>query len=185
MAQSERKIRVLVAKQGLGGYDRGAKVIARALRDAGMEVIYTGLRQTPEMITAAALQEDVDAVGVSILSGAHNTLCPRIVSLLRDQGMNDTLVILGGIVPKEDIPKLKDQGVAEIFLPGTSTHDIAKFIREHVKPREESSAFRPSQLAVLFRNRATPARQSSVMRAVALTSTPAANASSKAIASLE
>ena len=111
-------------------------MIARALRDAGMEVIYTGLRQTPEMIAAAALQEDVDAVGVSILSGAHNTLCPRIVSLLREQGMKDTLVVLGGIVPQEDIPKLKEQGVAEIFLPGTSTQDIAKFIRENVKPRE-------------------------------------------------
>ena len=132
----ERPIRVLIAKPGLDGHDRGAKVIARALRDAGMEVIYTGLRQTPEMIAAAALQEDVDAVGVSILSGAHNTLCPRIVSLLREQGMNDTLVVLGGIVPQEDIPKLKEQGVAEIFLPGTSTQDIARFIRENVRPRE-------------------------------------------------
>ena len=136
MEQSSRKIRVLVAKPVLDGHDRGANVIARALRDAGMEVIYTGLRQTPEMIAAAALQEDVDAVGVSILSGAHNTLCPRIVSLLRDQGMKDTLVVLGGIVPQEDIPKLKELGVAEIFLPGTSTQDIAKFIRENVKPRE-------------------------------------------------
>src|SRR5882724_7797548 len=136
MDPAARKIRVLVAKPGLDGHDRGAKVIARALRDAGMEVIYTGLRQTPEMIAAAALQEDVDAVGVSILSGAHNTLCPRIVSLLRDQGMKDTLVVLGGIVPQEDIPKLKQLGVAEIFLPGTSTQDIAKFIRENVKPRE-------------------------------------------------
>lgn len=113
---TERKIRVLVAKPGLDGHDRGAKVIARALRDAGMEVIYTGLRQTPEMIAAAALQEDVDAVGVSILSGAHNTLCPRIVKLLHDQGMEDCLVLLGGIVPQEDIAKLKAQGVAEIFL---------------------------------------------------------------------
>ena len=136
MDQSARKIRVLVAKPGLDGHDRGAKVIARALRDAGMEVIYTGLRQTPEMIAAAALQEDVDAVGISILSGAHNTLCPRIVSLLREQGMKDTLVVLGGIVPQEDIPKLKAQGVAEIFPPGTSTQDIAKFIRENVRPRE-------------------------------------------------
>src|SRR2546429_115385 len=133
---NETKIRVLVAKPGLDGHDRGAKVIARALRDAGMEVIYTGLRQTPEMIAAAALQEDVDAVGVSILSGAHNTLCPRIVSLLREQGMKDTLVILGGIVPQEDIAKLKEEGVAEIFLPGTSTQDIAKFIRENVRPRD-------------------------------------------------
>ena len=133
---NERKIRVLVAKPGLDGHDRGAKVIARALRDAGMEVIYTGLRQTPEMIAAAALQEDVDAVGVSILSGAHNTLCPRIVQLLRDQGMDDCLVLLGGIVPHEDIAKLKTQGVAEIFLPGTSTENIVKFLRENVKPRE-------------------------------------------------
>ena len=133
---SDRKIRVLVAKPGLDGHDRGAKVIARALRDAGMEVIYTGLRQTPEMIAAAALQEDVDAVGVSILSGAHNTLCPRIVQLLHDQGMDDCLVLLGGIVPQDDIAKLKANGVAEVFLPGTSTENIVKFLRENVKPRE-------------------------------------------------
>ncbi len=133
---NERKIRVLVAKPGLDGHDRGAKVIARALRDAGMEVIYTGLRQTPEMIAAAALQEDVDAVGVSILSGAHNTLCPRIVQLLREQQMDDCLVLLGGIVPQEDIPKLKAEGIAEIFLPGTSTEDIVTFLRKNVKPRE-------------------------------------------------
>ena len=132
----ERKIRVLVAKPGLDGHDRGAKVIARALRDAGMEVIYTGLRQTPEMIAAAALQEDVDAVGVSILSGAHNTLCPRIISLLRAEGMNDCLVLVGGIVPQDDIAELKRQGVAEVFLPGTSTEDIVKFLRSNVKPRE-------------------------------------------------
>ncbi len=133
---SERKIRVLVAKPGLDGHDRGAKVIARALRDAGMEVIYTGLRQTPEMIAAAALQEDVDAVGVSILSGAHNTLCPRIVQLLREEGLTDCLVLVGGIVPQEDIPRLKQEGVAEVFLPGTSTEDIVKFLRANVKPRE-------------------------------------------------
>lgn len=133
---TDRRIRVLVAKPGLDGHDRGAKVIARALRDAGMEVIYTGLRQTPEMIAAAALQEDVDAVGVSILSGAHNTLCPRIVQLLRDQGMDECLVLLGGIVPQEDIAKLKNEGVAEVFLPGTSTEDIVKFLRANVKPRE-------------------------------------------------
>lgn len=133
---NERKIRVLVAKPGLDGHDRGAKVIARALRDAGMEVIYTGLRQTPEMIAAAALQEDVDAVGVSILSGAHNTLCPRIISLLREEGMDDCLVLVGGIVPQDDIERLKQQGVAEVFLPGTSTEDIIKFLRENVKPRE-------------------------------------------------
>lgn len=132
---NEQKIRVLVAKPGLDGHDRGAKVIARALRDAGMEVIYTGLRQTPEMIAAAALQEDVDAVGVSILSGAHNTLCPRIIQLLRERGMDDCLVLVGGIVPKEDVPKLKELGVAEVFLPGTSTEDIVRFLRENVRPR--------------------------------------------------
>jgi methylmalonyl-CoA mutase C-terminal domain/subunit len=132
----ERKIRVLVAKPGLDGHDRGAKVIARALRDAGMEVIYTGLRQTPEMIATAAMQEDVDAVGISILSGAHNTLCPRIVSLLREQGMDDCLVVLGGIVPDDDIPKLKEQGISAVFLPGTTTQDIVKFLRENVKPRD-------------------------------------------------
>ena len=132
---SEHKIRVLVAKPGLDGHDRGAKVIARALRDAGMEVIYTGLRQTPEMIAAAALQEDVDAVGVSILSGAHNTLCPRIVDLLRERGLNDCLVLVGGIVPKEDIARLKEQGVAEVFLPGTSTEAIVRFLRDNVRPR--------------------------------------------------
>jgi methylmalonyl-CoA mutase C-terminal domain/subunit len=130
---SDRKIRVLVAKPGLDGHDRGAKIIARALRDAGMEVIYTGLRQTPEMIASAALQEDVDAVGISILSGAHNTLCPRIVNLLRDNGMDDTLVLVGGIVPQEDIPELKANGVAEIFLPGTSTEDIVTFIKQNVR----------------------------------------------------
>ena len=130
---NERKIRVLVAKPGLDGHDRGAKVIARALRDAGMEVIYTGLRQTPEMIAAAALQEDVDAVGISILSGAHNTLCPRIVNLLRENGMDDTLVLVGGIVPQEDVVTLKANGVSEIFLPGTSTEDIVKFIRANVR----------------------------------------------------
>ena len=132
---NERKIRVLVAKPGLDGHDRGAKVIARALRDAGMEVIYTGLRQTPEMIASAAVQEDVDAVGISILSGAHNTLCPRIVELLRENGMDDTLVLVGGIVPQEDIQVLKQKGVSEVFLPGTSTEDIVKFIRENVHAR--------------------------------------------------
>ncbi len=130
---NERKIRVLVAKPGLDGHDRGAKVIARALRDAGMEVIYTGLRQTPEMIAAAALQEDVDAVGISILSGAHNTLCPRIIDLMRQNGMDDTLVLVGGIVPQEDIAKLKAIGVSEIFLPGTSTENIVDFIRNNVR----------------------------------------------------
>ena len=122
-----------MAKPGLDGHDRGAKVIARALRDAGMEVIYTGLRQTPEMIASAALQEDVDAVGISILSGAHNTLCPRIVNLLRENGMDDTLVLVGGIVPQEDISTLKEKGISEVFLPGTSTEDIVRFLRENVK----------------------------------------------------
>jgi methylmalonyl-CoA mutase C-terminal domain/subunit len=130
---SNRKIRVLVAKPGLDGHDRGAKVIARALRDAGMEVIYTGLRQTPEMIAAAALQEDVDAVGISILSGAHKTLCPRIVELLHKNGMDDTLVLVGGIVPQEDIPELKAKGISEVFLPGTSTEDIVDFINRNVR----------------------------------------------------
>src|SRR5947209_8133876 len=132
---SERKIRVLVAKPGLDGHDRGAKVIARALRDAGMEVIYTGLRQTPEMIAAAALQEDVDAVGVSILSGAHNTLCPRIVELLRERGMDDCLVIVGGIIPQEDIRRIKEQGDYEVFLPGQSTVKIITFLCENVGQR--------------------------------------------------
>lgn len=132
---ANRKIRVLVAKPGLDGHDRGAKVIARALRDAGMEVIYTGLRQTPEMIAAAALQEDVDAVGISILSGAHNTLCPRIVELLRQNGMDDTLVLVGGIVPQEDIQQLKASGISEVFLPGTSTEDIVKFIEANIRPQ--------------------------------------------------
>ncbi len=131
---SERKIRVLVAKPGLDGHDRGAKVIARALRDAGMEVIYTGLRQTPEMIAAAAVQEDVDAVGISILSGAHKTLCPRIVQLLHENGMTDTLVLVGGIVPNEDIEDLKAKGVSAVFLPGTSTEDIVKYINANVRP---------------------------------------------------
>ena len=132
---STRKIRVLVAKPGLDGHDRGAKVIARALRDAGMEVIYTGLRQTPEMIAAAALQEDGDAVGVSILSGAHMTLCPRIVNLLRERGMDDCLVVVGGIVPQEDIVRLKEQGVAAVFLPGTSTEEIVRYLEANVRPR--------------------------------------------------
>lgn len=132
---TDKKIRVLVAKPGLDGHDRGAKVIARALRDAGMEVIYTGLRQTPEMIATAALQEDVDAVGISILSGAHNTLCPRIVNLLRESGMDDTLVLVGGIVPQEDVVELKANGIAEVFLPGTSTEDIVDFLKKNVKPR--------------------------------------------------
>jgi methylmalonyl-CoA mutase C-terminal domain/subunit len=129
---TDRKIRVLIAKPGLDGHDRGAKVVARALRDAGMEVIYTGIRQTPEMIAEAALQEDVDVVGLSILSGAHMALCPRVVELLRDQDMQDTMVLVGGIIPDEDVEPLKRLGVKGVFGPGTSTHDIVSFIREHV-----------------------------------------------------
>lgn len=128
---SERKIRVLVAKPGLDGHDRGAKVVARALRDAGFEVIYTGIRQTPEMIAEAALQEDVDVVGLSILSGAHMALCPRVVELLRQQGLDDVMVLVGGIVPDEDIEPLRQAGIAAVFGPGTSTQDIAAFIREN------------------------------------------------------
>ena len=128
----EKKIRVLIAKPGLDGHDRGAKVIARALRDAGMEVIYTGLRQTPEMIATAALQEDVDVIGLSILSGAHNTLCTRLMDLLRAKGMGDTTVLIGGIIPEADIPALKAAGIAEIFLPGTTTQSIVDFIRRRV-----------------------------------------------------
>ena len=129
----ERKIRVLVAKPGLDGHDRGAKVVARALRDAGMEVIYTGIRQTPEMIAEAALQEDVDVVGLSILSGAHMALFPRIVELLRQNGMNDVLVVAGGIIPDEDMTALKGMGISAIFGPGTSTQDIVAFIEQNVR----------------------------------------------------
>jgi methylmalonyl-CoA mutase, C-terminal domain len=129
---ADRKIRVLIAKPGLDGHDRGAKIIARALRDAGMEVIYTGLRQTPEMIASAAVQEDVQVIGLSILSGAHNTLCPRLMELLREKGMNDVTVIIGGIIPDADIPSLKKAGIAEVFLPGTATQEIVDFIRQHV-----------------------------------------------------
>ena len=130
-----QKIRVVIAKPGLDGHDRGAKVIARALRDAGMEVIYTGLRQTPEQIVTASLQEDVDAIGISILSGAHNTILPRICELLRAQGLDDVLLVVGGIIPDEDIPGLKQAGVGEVFQPGTSTQEIVEFIRSHVKQR--------------------------------------------------
>jgi methylmalonyl-CoA mutase cobalamin-binding domain/chain len=133
-ATSTRKIRVVVAKPGLDGHDRGAKIIARALRDAGMEVIYTGLHQTPEQIVETALQEDADAVGISILSGAHMTLVPRIVELLRDQQAEDVLVVVGGTIPAQDIPELKELGVAEVFGPGASTQDIVEFIRGAVTP---------------------------------------------------
>ena len=129
---TERKIRVLIAKPGLDGHDRGAKVVARALRDAGFEVIYTGLRQTPEQIVAAAIQEDVDAVGLSILSGAHNVLFPEIMRLLKEQGADDVIVFAGGIIPEQDIPKLKEIGIREIFLPGTPTSTAVEKIREAV-----------------------------------------------------
>jgi len=128
-----RKLRVVIAKPGLDGHDRGAKVIARALRDAGMEVIYTGLRQTPEQIVSAALQEDADVVGLSILSGAHNHIAPRLMQLLREQGLDDVLVVIGGIIPDVDIPKLKEIGVKGIFLPGTPMQEIVDFISANVR----------------------------------------------------
>src|SRR6476660_6264534 len=127
------KIRVIVAKPGLDGHDRGAKIIARAFRDAGFEVIYTGLRQTPEQVVNAALQEDVDVVGLSLLSGAHMTLCPRIMDLTKQEGLQDVVVVIGGIIPDQDIPKLKACGVSEIFQPGASTEDIVSYIRAHVR----------------------------------------------------
>ena len=131
----KRKIRVVVAKPGLDSHDRGAKVIARAFRDAGMEVIYTGLRQTPEQIVETALQEDVDVIALSILSGAHMTLFPRIMELVREKELDDVLVFAGGIIPEEDIPALKKIGIAEVFGPGTSTDELVRFIRENVRKR--------------------------------------------------
>src|SRR5438034_3225765 len=130
-----RKLRVVIAKPGLDGHDRGAKVIARALRDAGMEVIYTGLRQTPEMVVTAALQEDADVIGLSILSGAHNHIAPRLMELLRQKGLDDVLVVIGGIIPDVDVPKLKDIGVKGIFLPGTPMQDIIDFINANARAR--------------------------------------------------
>jgi methylmalonyl-CoA mutase C-terminal domain/subunit len=130
-----RKIRVIIAKPGLDGHDRGAKVIARALRDAGMEVIYTGLRQTPELIASAALQEDADVIGLSILSGAHNHIAPRLMELLKKQGLDDVLVLIGGIIPDLDIPGLKDLGVKGIFRPGTPMQEIVEFINANVRAR--------------------------------------------------
>jgi methylmalonyl-CoA mutase C-terminal domain/subunit len=135
MSTSERKIRVVVAKPGLDGHDRGAKIIARALRDAGMEVIYTGLHQTPEQIVETALQEDADAVGISILSGAHMTLVPKIVEGLREQDAGDIVVVVGGTIPGDDIPALKEKGVAEVFTPGSGTQEIVDYIRETVSSR--------------------------------------------------
>ncbi len=133
-----KKIRVLIAKPGLDGHDRGAKVIARALRDAGMEVIYTGLRQTPEMVVSAALQEDADVVGLSILSGAHNTIVPRVCQLLKENGMDDVLVVVGGIIPDSDIGPLKEQSVAAVFQPDASMESIVKFIQQNVPQRSTS-----------------------------------------------
>jgi methylmalonyl-CoA mutase, C-terminal domain len=131
----DSKLRILVAKPGLDGHDRGAKIIARALRDAGMEVIYTGLHQTPEMIVNAAVQEDVDAIGMSIMSGAHMTLFPAVIELLKGQNAEDIRVFGGGIIPDEDIPRLKQIGVSEIFTPGSSTQDIVQWIRKNIQPR--------------------------------------------------
>jgi methylmalonyl-CoA mutase, C-terminal domain len=132
---ADQTLRILVAKPGLDGHDRGAKIIARALRDAGMEVIYTGLHQTPEMIASAAVQEDVDAVGLSIMSGAHMTLFPAVIDLLKEKGAGDIGVFGGGIIPDDDIPRLKKLGVAEIFTPGSSTQDIVQWIRGHIQGR--------------------------------------------------
>ena len=129
------RIRVLVAKPGLDGHDRGAKIIARAFRDAGFEVVYTGLRQTPEQVVTAALQEDVDVIGLSVLSGAHMTLCPRIIELMKKEKLDDVLVLVGGIIPDQDIPKLKDLGVSEVFQPGVSTEDIIEYVRRNVGKR--------------------------------------------------
>jgi methylmalonyl-CoA mutase, C-terminal domain len=135
-AGSSRKIRVVVAKPGLDGHDRGAKIIARALRDAGMEVIYTGLHQTPEQIAETVIQEDADAVGLSILSGAHMTLVPRVVEVLRAQGIEDVLITVGGTIPADDIPELKRLGVAEVFTPGAATDEIVEFIRSGTEQRQ-------------------------------------------------
>ena len=138
-AATARKIRVVVAKPGLDGHDRGAKIIARALRDAGMEVIYTGLHQTPEQIAETVIQEDADAVGLSILSGAHMTLVPKVVELLKEQGVDDVLVTVGGTIPADDIPELKNLGVAEVFTPGAGTDDIVEFIRAGASERHSQS----------------------------------------------
>jgi methylmalonyl-CoA mutase C-terminal domain/subunit len=135
MTTPQRPLRIVVAKPGLDGHDRGAKIIARALRDAGFEVIYTGLHQTPEMIVAAAIQEDVDAIGLSIMSGAHMTLFPAVIDLLREQKAGDVVVFGGGIIPQDDVTKLKEKGVSEVFLPGSSTQAIVEWIRANVKPR--------------------------------------------------
>lgn len=131
----ERKVRILIAKPGLDGHDRGAKVVARALRDAGFEVVYTGLHQTPEQIVSAAIQEDVDAVGLSLLSGAHRVLFPSVVELLKDQQSSDILVFGGGIIPKDDIDWLKERGIREVFTPGASTEDIIEWVKSNIRPK--------------------------------------------------
>jgi methylmalonyl-CoA mutase C-terminal domain/subunit len=136
MTTEQRTLRVLIAKPGLDGHDRGAKVVARALRDAGMEVIYTGIRQTPEMIAEAALQEDVDVVGLSILSGAHLEIFPRVIGELRTRGVDDVLLFCGGIIPEADIPAVKEMGFQAVFGPGTDTNEIIAFLREHAPERE-------------------------------------------------
>jgi methylmalonyl-CoA mutase C-terminal domain/subunit len=135
LPMSESPLRIVVAKPGLDGHDRGAKVVARALRDAGMEVVYTGLHQTPEQIVSAAIQEDVDCVGLSILSGAHNTLLPKITQLFKEKGAEDIKVFGGGVIPEDDIPGLKAAGICEVFTPGTSTEDIVAWVRDNVKTR--------------------------------------------------
>jgi methylmalonyl-CoA mutase C-terminal domain/subunit len=134
-----QKIRVVIAKPGLDGHDRGAKVIARALRDAGMEVIYTGLRQTPEQIVSATLQEDADVIGLSILSGAHMHICPRVVELLKEKGLDDVLIVIGGIIPDVDIAKLNQLGIRGVFIPGTPMQDIVEFIKRNARARVESA----------------------------------------------
>src|SRR5436190_24224873 len=139
MPAADKKIRVVVAKPGLDGHDRGAKIIARALRDAGMEVIYTGLHQTPEQIVATVVQEDADAIGLSVLSGAHMTLVPRVLELLREQGVDDVIITVGGTIPADDVPELKELGVAEVFTPGASTDEIVEFVRGAVGARAGQS----------------------------------------------
>jgi methylmalonyl-CoA mutase, C-terminal domain len=139
-----KKTRVIIAKPGLDGHDRGAKVIARALRDAGMEVIYTGLRQTPEQIAAAALQEDADVIGLSILSGAHLHICPRLMELLREKGLDHVIVLVGGIIPDVDVPKLKEMGISGVFLPGRPMKDIIDFINQRVETRDDLNPGQPA-----------------------------------------
>jgi methylmalonyl-CoA mutase, C-terminal domain len=134
-----RKIRVVIAKPGLDGHDRGAKVIARALRDAGMEVIYTGLRQTPDQIVGAALQEDADVIGLSVLSGAHNQICPRVMELMREHGLDDVVVLVGGIIPDADVPRLQEIGIRGVFRPGSGIKEIVDFIEQNVRARAETS----------------------------------------------